>query len=289
MIVRGTTRVLGIFGDPVAHSLSPVMHNAALQVCGIDAVYVPFHVAPADLPAALAGVRALQLWGLSITVPHKEAIIPLLDEVDEDALRIGAVNTVVNRQGRLIGYNTDAPGFVRSLREELGFEPRGQRVLLLGAGGACRAALVALARAGVTWLGVANRSRARASALTEQYRGAFPACELIDLELSAAALADILPSIDLVVNTTAIGLKGECFNFPLVEHLSSEARIFDMVYTSTATGTPLVVDARAAGLRAADGRSMLVAQGEVAFSLWTATPPPAGIMKHALTLKDIDM
>lgn len=288
MRVRGTTRVLGIFGDPVAHSLSPVMHNAALQLCGIDAVYVPFHVAPNDLAAAVAGMRALQLWGLSITVPHKETILPLLDEVDAFALQIGAVNTVVNRSGRLIGYNTDAPGLVRALREELDFEPRGQRVLLLGAGGACRAALVALASTGATWIGVANRSRARAAALLDQYRGAFPECEMIDLELSATALAELLPTVDLVVNTSAIGLKGERFDLPLIERVSSQTRIFDMVYSATAT-TPLVADARAAGLRATDGRSMLVAQGEEAFALWTATSPPAGVMQRALSLKDIDM
>ena len=283
MIVQGTTKVFAILGDPVAHSLSPRMHNAALTALGIDGIYVPFHVTPDQLAAAVAGVRALQIAGLSVTVPHKERIIPLLDEIDPEAQRIGAVNTVVNRQGRLIGYNTDAPGFLRALRETLDFSPRQQEVALIGAGGAARAALVALAQEGARSIVVANRSLSRAVTLIETYQKEFPHCHLVATELYADSIAGFLAQAELLVNTSAIGLQGESFPTTLITTLKPSARIFDMVYAKTTTKTPLVLQGESAGHRAADGRSMLVAQGEEAFALWTGITPPAGVMKTALT------
>ncbi|HKK00683.1 MAG TPA: shikimate dehydrogenase, partial [Desulfuromonadales bacterium] len=126
-MVSGTTRILGIFGDPVRHSLSPAMQNAALEEAGIDAVYMPFHVRPVDLPTAVAALRALQVWGVNVTIPHKETIVPHLDALDEQARLIGAVNTIVNRDGCLTGYNTDGPGVIRSLQEDFDFIPNGRR------------------------------------------------------------------------------------------------------------------------------------------------------------------
>lgn len=283
MTVQGTTRVFAILGDPVAHSLSPLMHNAAFSALGIDAVYVPFHVIPGDLAAAVAGVRALQIAGLSVTVPHKENIIPLLDEIAPDAQRIGAVNTVVNRQGRLIGYNTDAPGFLRALHETLDFSPKEKEVVLIGAGGAARAALVALAQEGATKIVVANRSLDRATALIDKYSHEFPATELIASDLYSDILNDFLSQADLLVNTSAIGLKGESLPPSILAALKSAARIFDMVYSPKAKSTPLVSQGVSAGHRSVDGRSMLVAQGAEAFRLWTGATPPAGIMKRSLT------
>lgn len=281
--ISGTSLVYGIFGDPVRHSLSPVMHNAALAACGIDAAYVPFHVAPADLAAAVAGVRALKISGLSVTVPHKEAIVPLLDEVDPVARRIGAVNTVVNCAGRLIGYNTDASGLLRALREEFGFTPAGRRILLLGAGGACRAAVMALAAGGAASIVIANRSRQRAEELTAAGRDEFPAVDFRVRELTAADLAPVLPTVDLLINTSAIGLHGESFPFSLSEKMASAAFVCDMVYSPSRAETPLVHDARRWGLRAGDGRAMLAAQGEEAFQLWTGRPAPPGVMRRAIT------
>lgn len=284
MIVHGTTKVYAILGDPVAHSLSPKMHNAALSALGIDGIYVPFQVAPEQLPAAIAGVRALQIAGLSVTVPHKERIIPLLDEIDPAAERIGAVNTVVNRQGRLIGYNTDAPGFLRALRGTLDFSPRHKEVVLIGAGGAARAALVALAKEGAATIVVANRTLERAIDLIESYRAEFPDCHLVATGLFADNLGDFLSRTDLLVNTSAIGLQGEAFAPSIIATLQPSTRIFDMVYTRKTTSTPLVIQGEKTGHRAADGRSMLIAQGEEAFLLWTGTAPPAGVMRAALTI-----
>ena len=281
MIVQGTTRVFAIFGDPVAHSLSPQMHNAALQALGIDGIYVPFHVTAEHLPAAVAGVRALQIAGLSVTVPHKERIIPLLDEIDPAAQRIGAVNTVVNRQGHLIGYNTDAPGFLSALRNTLGFSPRQKNIVMIGAGGAARAALVALAQEGAKSIVVANRSLERAVSFTENYRKDFPDCQLVATELYADSINNFLAGADLLVNTSAIGLHGESLPPSHLASLNPAAVIFDMVYTRTTTSTPLVLQGEKAGHRVADGRSMLLAQGETAFALWTGTPPPVGVMEDS--------
>lgn len=283
MMVQGTTRVFAILGDPVAHSLSPRMHNAALTALGIDGIYVPFHVTPDQLPAAIAGVRALQIAGLSVTVPHKERIIPLLDAIDPAAQRIGAVNTIVNRQGRLIGYNTDAPGFLRALHDTLDFSPRHKEVLLIGAGGAARAALVALAEEGAATIVVANRSLGRAIDLIESYRTDFPGCHLVATELYADSINDFLLRADLLVNTSAIGLQGESFPPSFLANLKPSTPIFDMVYNRKTAGTPLVIQGENAGHRAADGRSMLIAQGEEAFLLWTGTAPPVGVMRTALS------
>lgn len=289
MIVQGTTRVFAILGDPVAHSLSPKMHNAALNALGIDAIYVPFHVTPDQLPTAIAGVRALQIAGLSVTVPHKEHIIPLLDEIDPAAQRIGAVNTVINHQGHLVGYNTDAPGFLRALRDTLNFSPRHQEIVLIGAGGAARAALVALAQEGAATIVVANRTLGRANDLINSYREEFPDCQLLATELYADSIGDFLARADLLVNTSSIGLQGEAFPPPLIAALNPSALIFDMVYSRKMASTPLVIQGKDAGHRAADGRSMLVAQGEEAFLLWTGTPPPAGVMKESLSFNPFNL
>jgi len=280
MMIGGSSRVLGIFGDPVAHSLSPLMQNAALQQAGIDAVYVPFHVRPAQLASAVAAIRSLGLWGVNVTVPHKEQVTSFLDAVDPEARLIGAVNTIVNRDGALVGYNTDGLGMLRSLAEDLQFDPAGRRILLLGAGGACRAAVVALARAGAAWIGIANRTRSRAEALVAEFSQALPGTTLAALGLDAAELAAVLPQVDLLANTSAAGLKGEGgIDLPWL-CLPPEVPVYDMVYGKD--GTPLLLTARARGHRTADGLGMLAGQGEEAFFLWTGQRPPFGVMKRRL-------
>ncbi len=280
MKISGSTKILGIFGDPIAHSLSPVMQNAALQQAGIPAVYIPFHVLPAQLPAAVESLRALQIWGVNVTIPHKEAVAGMLDELDPDARLIGAVNTIVNRDGKLVGYNTDAPGFLRSACEDLPIDPQGKRVLVLGAGGAARAALVALGRAGAQWLGLANRTRSRAQALVDEFSGILLGTSFASFGFDAESLSVAATDVDLVVNTTSIGLKGEVFDdFPWGS-LSPDVAIYDMVYAPG--GTPLMRKARERGHRAADGLGMLAAQGEEGFFLWTGQRPPSGVMKNRL-------
>ena len=282
-MVSGTTRILGIFGDPVRHSLSPAMQNAALEEAGIDAVYMPFHVRPVDLPTAVAALRALQVWGVNVTIPHKETIVPHLDALDEQARLIGAVNTIVNRDGCLTGYNTDGPGVIRSLQEDFDFIPNGRRILLLGAGGACRAAIAALAASGAAWVGVANRTESRARQLVETFAPEFKGTSFACFSLLPTALEPVLPAVDLVVNTSSVGLHGESFpDFPW-HVLPSVVPIYDMVYAST--GTPLLQTAAARGHRIADGRGMLAAQGEEAFFLWTGRRPQPGLMRQVIMAK----
>lgn len=278
MQITGTTKIYGIFGDPVSHSLSPLMQNEALRLAGIDAVYLPFHVRPPQLRSAVQGVRALQICGVNVTIPHKEAILHCLDEIDAQARLIGAVNTVVNRDGHLVGYNTDAPGLLRALAEDLQFVPAGKNILLLGAGGASRAALVALAQAGAAAITVANRDAQRARSLVEEFRSVWPGTSFAHVGLSAESLKPVLGRSDLLLNSTSVGLKGESFAAIHPADLPTHASLYDMVYRQG--GTPLLQAARARGLRAADGLGMLAAQGEEAFFLWTGERPPLGVMKR---------
>ena len=280
MSISGKSRIYGLLGDPVSHSLSPLMHNTAFNKNNIDAVYVPFHVSPRELSAAVDGLRALNIAGVNVTIPHKEAILPFLDQVDSAARLIGAVNTVVNDGGKLVGYNTDASGFLRSLCHELNFQPDDKCVVLLGAGGACRAAVVALAGAGVRSITIANRSIKRAERLVQSFSPHFPNVDFLSYVYSEKDYLFELSRADLIVNTTSVGLKGEKINFLPLESIKGSALIYDMIYS--ATGTPFIENFRSAGRVCANGLGMLAAQGEDAFFLWTGVRLPAGYLKKIL-------
>jgi shikimate dehydrogenase len=280
MNLRGSTMVFGILGDPVAHSLSPLMQNAAFAEAGIDGVYVPFHVKPDDLKGAVEALRALRIRGVNVTVPHKEAICPFLDRLDPLAKLIGAVNTVRNDEGILTGFNTDATGFLRSLEEDLHWHPEGRRVLLLGAGGACRAAVAALAGAGVSRISIANRTEERGERLAQGFRGLFPGTTFANLPLDFDRLAAVLPEVDLVVNTSAVGLQeGTSVDLPW-GLLPRQALFYDMVYRRG--GTDLLIAAARHGIEGACGLGMLACQGEDAFLIWTGRRPAPGVMRGAL-------
>ena len=280
MLLSGSTCVYGLLGDPVAHSLSPLMHNYAFHRYHLDAVYVPFRVSAAELPSAVAGLRALNIAGYNVTVPHKETILSLLDEVDLPAQLIGAVNTVVCKNGVMTGYNTDVSGFKRAFQQELNFFPAGKNSLLLGAGGACRAAVVALASSGIKSIMIANRHLGRAQKVVDAFNTYFP-----DVEMSATSYEDQLyfdglADADLIVNTTSVGLKKEKINFLPLENIKGSALIFDMIYSLSET--PLIKESRSLSLTCCDGLGMLAAQGEDAFSLWTGITLETGFMKRCL-------
>ena len=228
--------MVAILGDPVTHSLSPIMHNAAFAELGLDYVYVALHVLPANLEQAIQGVRALGFAGLNVTVPHKEAILSLLDDVSPSARVIGAVNTVVRRGGRLRGENTDGQGFLRAVAK-LGIRVRGKRVVLLGAGGSARAVAWALGRAGIARLTILNRHPKRAAVLASAVRRGCDA-SVLAADLDAARSAHLLKEADLVVNCTSLGLDGR--TSPDVEIAATPARclFYDLVYRSEPT--PLV-------------------------------------------------
>lgn len=268
MKINGATRVAAVLGHPVEHSRSPALHNAAYRALGLDAVYVALDVEPAALPAALAGVRALGLMGVNVTVPHKAAASALCDEVDDVARRVGAVNTVIVRDGRLWGTNTDVYGFRRSLEEV----PR--RAVVLGAGGAARAVVVALVEAGAA-AGVVARDVDKAHDLVELGAG-----EVIPW--TPRGLAGALEGADLVVDTTPVGISAAseaALPAPVpLEALPASATVATLVYHRE---TALLAAARARGLRTMDGAAMLIHQAARAFTLMTGREAPLDVMRAA--------
>ena len=272
------TRVYGILGHPVGHSLSPVMHRAAFEAAGIDAAYVSFAVTPALLPQAIAGLRALGIAGANVTLPHKEAVVALLDDVEDDARAIGAVNTIVRDGDRLIGTNTDAPGLVAAL-VEAGFDPRGRSFVVLGTGGAARAAVVGLARAGASRVEVWGRREERARELATSLTRAAP-CTEPTVDLRAA-----FERADAVVQATSATLEGspdaEAFTDSLpLDALPVHAVVNDLVYRPLETA--VLRAAKAHGLATIDGLGMLAHQGALAFARWTGVAGMAGVMRRAL-------
>ena len=260
---------LGIIGSPVAHSLSPAIQGAALRAAGIDASYERWETPLDDLPARVDSLRHLDCLGANVTIPHKQAVLPLLDEVAPLAAEIGAVNTIVNEGGRLTGHNTDGGGFVAALREH-GFDPAGKRFLLVGAGGAARGIAFALRQAGASDIAVANRTPARAEAL------------------AAAVGARVLPfdtppaPYDCVVNCTSAGMHGSGAETVVPcdpAAVDAGTLIVDIVYAPEET--PLLRAARDAGLPVLGGLPMLIHQGALAFELWTARPAPLDAMRDA--------
>lgn len=278
-MITGKTKIYGIIGFPVHHSLSPIMQNMALHVAGIDGVYVPFAVAPDQLAEAVAGLRALQICGFNVTIPHKVAVMPLLDELAPTAVLAGAVNTVVNQSGRLIGHNTDGDGLIASIVNDLGCQVTGTRVVLIGAGGAARGALAALCRAEASSVVVVNRTLSSVETLLSSFASGFPKTKL-RFSAFGEQLSEILPSTDLVINATSLGMAGEKIEGLALALLPDHAKVYDMVYNPAVT--PLLRDACAYGLKAVNGFGMLVAQGERAFALWHTKPADSGVMRGAL-------
>lgn len=292
LAVSGGSRVFGIIGWPVAHSLSPAMHNRAFQVTGYPGVYVPFPVEPEKVAEAVAGIRALGLGGVNVTVPHKRSVMPCLDEISADAQRIGAVNTIVNRDGRLVGHNTDGAGFLRSLTEELGVHPRGASVVMLGAGGGARAIAVALLGAGAGSLTIANRTLATAEALAADLSrwygagdgdGAGSSGRVREpLALDDMRLEEAVRQADLLIHTTVWGMAPHDDVPPLISPswLNPGTVVCDIVYAPAETS--LLRAARERGCRVLPGLGMLLFQGAIAFEMWTGQPAPVAAMRHVL-------
>lgn len=273
----GETLVVGVIGWPVRHSLSPPMQNAALDALGLNWVYVPFEVPPDRVAEAVAAVRALGLVGLNVTVPHKEAVAREMDELDPAAAVLGSVNTVVNREGRLVGYSTDGAGFVRSL-QEAGESLVGKRVALIGAGGSARAVAQAVVGEGPGSLTIINRTLARAREL---------ACLVGNMGVSVRALSledaeGAVREAEVVIDTTPVGMHPHAEDEPVVPSgwLQEGQCVCDLVYRPR--DTVLLRAARERGARTVDGTGMLVHQGAIALELWTGKPAPVAVMRRAL-------
>ena len=277
--LSGKTGVICIIGNPIEHSLSPVMQNAAFAASQLDYVYVPFAVPAGKLEVAVSGLRALGVQGFNVTIPYKTAIIPLLDQLDESAESAGAVNTVKLSGTSLIGYNTDGDGLVDSLSIDLDFHPGKEQILVIGAGGAARGAIAALCRAGAKNILVCNRSLENANAVMQDMKSRYPGTHIDIIKLDQLNEKQ-LNSTSLLLNTTSLGMKGEKISFINLAHLPEHAKVYDMVYSKSAT--PLVAGASASFIRAANGIGMLIAQGERAFEIWTGQKSPKDVMRKAL-------
>jgi shikimate dehydrogenase len=276
-MISGKTKIYGIFGHPVEHTFSPGMHNAAFRKLGLDACYVPFSVHPARLRDAVKAVLPLGLCGLNITVPHKEKVIALLDELSEEARLIGAVNTVEVREGRLIGHNTDGRGFIRSLRDGAGFDPRSKNVLIAGAGGAARAVGFCLALAKAERIVFHDVDTAKAARLARDIR---KKTGVLADTVSSHGLAAAAREAGCLINATPLGLK-KSDPLPLGrELLLPHHLVCDLVYNPPETG--LLRAAKNRGALSLPGLGMLLFQGVIAFEIWTGEKAPVTIMKNAL-------
>ena len=274
--ISGGTGVFAVIGYPIEHSLSPAMHNAAIGKLGIDCVYVPFRVVPGELRMAVEGFRAAGIRGLNVTIPHKQRIMNYLDSVDGLARRIGAVNTVVNRKGKLAGYNTDAYGFLKPLRKlrRLG----NSTVFVFGAGGAARAIVYSLLTQKVGRIYITDRDNARAARLAREMKTR----KAVYVKYDNSTVRDIAGKADILVNATNTGMsRGD----PLLidpRCLKKGALVYDIVYNRE---TELVKKARARGIKCLDGVDMFVNQGAVSLEYWTGRKAPLDVMYRVVRNK----
>ena len=268
--VRGSTRSVGVLGWPVEHSLSPAIHNAAFAALGLDWVYVPLPVAPAELPAALRGLGALGFAGANVTMPHKTRTAELIEDLSEDARLLRAANTIVVGPDGLAGHNSDAVGFERFLRDDVGFDASGRSALLFGAGGGARACALAAARCGLASLSVAVREASRAEDLLAALEGSATEVQVVGFDDASQV------EVDLIVNATPLGIHGEELPLPPLPH---GVVGIDLLYRPGVT--PFQGAVRDAGGSAFGGLGLLLQQAAISFELWTGRSAPLPVMSAA--------
>ncbi|MCL6605189.1 MAG: shikimate dehydrogenase [Paenibacillus sp.] len=268
--------LLGVMGDPIAQSRSPIMHTAALRSMGISGAYVPLHIIPDKLGNAVEAIRTLGFRGVNVTIPHKVAVMPYLDALDESAKDIGAVNTIVNSNGFLTGYNTDGIGYVRSLKAEAFSDLTGARILVIGAGGAARGIAAALLREAPETIIVANRTADKALELAAEWskKGNITG-------ISLDQIPDVLTDIDVIINTTSVGMYPHMNETPIDASLFHEGMVVsDLIYNPLRTR--LLQDSLARGCRIHGGLGMFVYQGAYALEYWTGQPAPIEVMRQTI-------
>lgn len=268
--------LLGVMGDPIIHSKSPVMHNAALKALEIEGNYVPLHIKPEGLESAIQAVRSLGFRGVNVTIPHKVEVMNYLDHIDEGAAKVGAVNTIVNNNGVLTGYNTDGIGYVRSLKEEACPDLMGKRIVVLGAGGAARGIIHALTAEQPGQISVVNRTASKAIELAEEWSS------LANIQgLSEAEAQTAVNSADVLINTTSVGMHPNEGDLPVPSEWIPEGIVVsDLIYNPLLTEF-LHVSARK-GCIIHGGLGMFVNQGAYALEYWTGVAAPVAIMKEAV-------
>jgi shikimate dehydrogenase len=277
MTISGKTRVCGVIGDPIEHSLSPIMHNAAFQALEMDYVYLAFKVKPACVPDAVEGMRALNIRGLNVTMPHKKAVMASLDRIDLSAQIIGSVNTILNKENLLFGFNTDGVGSVKALKEN-GVSLKGSKVLLLGAGGAARAIAYAMAKE-ADELTVLNRTLKDAQTLAKLVENA-ASKRIVSGSLSLEDIDANLQDSDILINATSVGMKPRPDQTPVpIELLRKNLAVMDIVYNPLET--KLARDAKTLGAKVISGVEMLIYQGAASFEIWTGKSAPVEVMRKA--------
>ncbi|MBF0491534.1 MAG: shikimate dehydrogenase [Deltaproteobacteria bacterium] len=269
---------LAIIGDPVEHSLSPVMHQAAFRKCGLPYTYSKIHLRPNEVKDFFRAIKSSNFLGLNVTIPNKEAVLPFVEELSKEAKMIGAVNTIKICEGRILGFNTDGQGYIEALKREKHFEVKGKKILLFGAGGAARALIAALAFNGVKDIFICNRSKDRAEKLSREFSKKFIKTKILAVEWEEKALAKISPKIDLVIQSTSLGLKGEELPYFPWDKLPSHCLVTDIIYLPT----PFLKEAQKRKFKTQNGLGMLLYQGVLAFEIWTGKKAPVLVMKRAL-------
>jgi shikimate dehydrogenase len=281
MKVSGKTQVCAVIGDPIEHTLSPVMHNAAFDHLKLDFIFLAFRVKTSMLENAVRGVRGLGFRGLSVTMPHKQAVTRYLDEADEMVKFLGAANTVLNKNGKLVGFNTDGVGALKALTEN-GLSLTGKKLLLLGAGGAAKAIAFSLTKE-VKELAILNRNSRKAAELAEALNHAYGK-KVVGDSLSPALIRKNLQDADILINATSVGMAPKV-NQSLVEPewLKPGLIVMDIIYNPIET--KLVKHAKAADARVISGVEMLLYQGAASFEIWTGRPAPVNVMRKAILNK----
>jgi len=278
--ITSQTQVTGVIGHPIAHSLSPLMHNRAFEYLDLDWIYLPFDVAPQNLGEAIRGIKGLGIRGLNVTIPHKERVIPFLDEVSPEAEAIGAVNTILNEDGRLIGHNTDIPGFVHPLKE-FEEELKGKKAVVFGAGGASKAVIYGLLKHfDLSEISIINRTLEKAERLAAKFRSESP--QIKAFRLTEENLREQVPSASLVVNATSVGMSPDVDGSIIKEKglLRKGQIVYDLIYNPLET--KLLKMAKERGAIPINGLEMLLQQGAESFKIWTGIQMPLDSIREEL-------
>ncbi|MBI5206566.1 MAG: shikimate dehydrogenase [Candidatus Firestonebacteria bacterium] len=272
--------LLGIFGYPVSHSLSPYMHNKICKELNLPYFYVPFEILPENLGFAVKSIRILGIKGINITIPYKEKVMQYLDKISKEAKLIGAVNTIINDSGKLIGYNTDGKGFIKAFEKNFKTTPSCKTFLILGAGGAAKAIITQLCLEGAKKIFIANRTLSNAKNIVLNIKKNIPYSEIYALDLNSNEINNIISEIDVLVNTTSIGMKKTDALLINNELLSNKTIVIDIIYNPRET--LLLKEAKKKGAKTLNGIDMLVFQGALAFEIWTGVKPPIEVMRKTL-------
>jgi shikimate dehydrogenase len=280
MDVTGKTEVVGLFGFPVRHTASPAFQNAGFRAAGLDWIYLPFEVQPADLGGAIEGIRSLGFRGINLTIPHKQAVVEYVDELSPEAEITGAVNTIDIREGRLKGYNTDGGGFRRSIKEESGIDLSRKSIFVMGAGGAGRGVAIQAGLAGAREISVCDQDEERSRSVAEVIEDKVRAGVGRFVPFQDAAIREVLERCEVFIDATPLGMKPDDLTCIDPDWLAPSTFVYDLVYNPPET--PLIRAAKERGCRTQNGLGMLLYQGCIAFEIWTGVAAPVAAMRSAL-------